>query len=60
MENKRTTISEMVTLVFKAVGLAMGVAAAVLSVLGSAEVETLVRLLGIGLACLGIASLNQE
>ena len=60
MENTKTTISEILPLVFKAAGLALGVAAAVLSILGSAEVETLVTLLSIGLASLGIAVLNQE
>ena len=60
MEKAKTTFSEILPLVFKAVGLAMGVAAVVLSVLGEAEVETLVTLLGIGLASLGIAALNQE
>ena len=60
MEKAKTTISEILPLVFKAAGLALGVAAAVLSILGSAEVETLVTLLSIGLASLGIAVLNQE
>jgi hypothetical protein len=60
MESTQTTISEILPQVFKTVGLAMGVAAVVLSVLGSAEMDTLVTLLSIGLASLGIASLNQE
>ena len=60
MENTKTKISEIIPLVFKAVGMAMGVASVVLSVLGSAETDTLVTLLSIGLASLGIASLNEE
>jgi hypothetical protein len=60
METKNTTFAEILPLVFKAVGLAMGVASIVLSFLGSAETETIVTLLSIGLASLGIASLNQE
>ena len=60
MEKAKTTFSEILPLVFKAVGLAMGVAAAVLSILGSAELETMVTLLAIGLASLGIAALDQE
>lgn len=59
MESAKTTVGEILLLVFKAIGLAMGVAAVVLSVLGEAEVDTLVTLLSIGLASLGIAALND-
>ena len=60
METKNTTFANILPLVFKAVGLAMGVASIVLSILGEADMDTLVSLLSIGLASLGIASLNQE
>ena len=43
-----------VQLVLKAVALAMGVAVVVLSILGTAPVDTLVTLLGIGLFCLAL------
>ncbi|HSB89549.1 MAG TPA: hypothetical protein VLD63_05940 [Anaerolineales bacterium] len=43
-----------VQLVLKAVALAMGVAVVVLSLLGTASVNTLVTLLGIGLFCLAL------
>ena len=47
-------------LVLKAVGMAMGVASVVLSVLRVAPVETNVVLLGIGLFALGLAALDRE
>lgn len=60
METKKTTFANILPLVFKAVGLAMGIAAVVLSYLGEGDVDTLITLLSIGLASLGIASLNQD
>ena len=53
MEKK--SIREIISVIFKAVTLAMGVAVVVLSSLGSLEAETAVPLLGIGLACAGAA-----
>ena len=53
MEKK--SIHEIISTVFKAVTLAMGVAVVVLSCLGSLEPQTGVTLLGIGLACAGAA-----
>lgn len=58
MEKK--SIREMIFVVFKAVTLAMGVAVVVLSRLGSLETETAVALLGIGLACAGMAMLEKR
>jgi hypothetical protein len=52
--------SEIVQLVLKAVGMAMGVASVVLSVLGTVPVQTNVMLLGIGLFALGLAALHPE
>jgi hypothetical protein len=49
-----------VQLVLKAVGMAMGVASVVLSVLGTTPAETNVTLLGIGVFALGLAALNQN
>jgi hypothetical protein len=49
-----------VQLVLKAVGMAMGVASVVLSVLGTVPVQTNVILLGIGVFALGLAALDQE
>ncbi len=46
--------------VLKGVALAMGVAAVVLSVLGTASPITLITLLGIGLFCLALWALNKS
>ena len=58
MEKK--SIREIVSVIFKAVTLAMGVAVVVLSCLGSLEPQTAVTLLGLGLACAGAAMLAKQ
>lgn len=58
MENK--SIHEIIAVIFKALTLAMGVAVVALSSLGSLEAETAVTLLGIGLACAGVAMLQKR
>ena len=58
MEKK--SIREIISVIFKAVTLAMGVAVVVLSCLGSLEAETAVTLLGLGLACGGAAMLAKQ
>ena len=58
MEKK--SIREIISTVFKALTLAMGVAVVVLSCLGSLEPQTAVTLLGIGLACAGISMLEKR
>ena len=58
MEKK--SIREIVSVIFKAVTLAMGVAVVVLSCLGSLEAQTAVTLLGLGLACAGAAMLAKQ
>lgn len=58
MENK--SIHEVISMIFKALTLAMGVAVVVLSSLGSLETQTAVTLLGIGLACAGVALLEKR
>ena len=57
MENK--SIHEIIALIFRALTLAMGIAVVVLAQLGSLEMETAVTLLGIGLACAGVALLEN-
>ena len=52
-------IGAIIDLVLKAVGLAMGVAVVVMSILGAADTDTLITLLGIGLFCLGLAALDK-
>jgi hypothetical protein len=51
---------QIVQLVLKGVGMAMGVCSVVLSILRAAPVETNVMLLGIGVFALGLAALNQN
>ena len=46
---------DFINLVFKAVGLAMGVAVTVLSIMGNAEPSSSFTMLGIGLTCFGIS-----
>lgn len=58
MENK--SIREIISVIFKAVTLAMGVAVVVLSCMGSLDAQTAVTLLGIGLACAGVAMLEKR
>ena len=58
MENK--SIREIISVIFKAVTLAMGVAVVVLSCMGSLEAQTSVILLGIGLVCAGAAMLAKR
>jgi hypothetical protein len=57
--DEKINIGRIVTLVFKAVALAMAVAVIVLGALGTATVATQVTLLGIGLFGLALASLQQ-
>ena len=56
----KKSVREFVNVVLRALTLAMGVAVVVLSCLGAMEIETAVTLLGIGLACAGVALLNQK
>ena len=58
MEKK--SIREIISVIFKAVTLSMGVAVAVLSCMGSLDAQTSVTLLSIGLACAGAAMLAKH
>ena len=58
MEKK--SIREIISVIFKAVTLAMGVAVVVLSCLGGLEAQTAGTLLGLGLACAGAALLAKQ
>ena len=57
---EKTSIREIISVIFKAVTLAMGVAVVVLSCMGSLETQTAVTLLGIGVACEGAALLAEQ
>lgn len=52
-------VSTIISLVLRAVALGMAVAAIVLGVLGVAETETLITLLGIGLFTLAVDALDR-
>ena len=58
MEKK--SIRERISVIFKALTLAMGVSVVALSCLGSLEAETAVILLGLGLAWGGAAMLAKQ
>ena len=59
MNAKSTKVSTIISLVLRAVALAMGVAVIVLGILGVAEVDTLVTLLSIGLFTLALDALDR-
>lgn len=52
--------SAMIGLVLRAVGLAMGVAVAVLTFMDKVDLKSACGMLGIGLACLGIAQISDR
>lgn len=52
-------ISDLVDLVLKGIGAAMGIAVTVLSILGEMESKTAMPMLGLGLACLSISQLKK-
>ena len=58
MEKK--SLRETVSLILRAVAVAMGVAVVVLSCLSSLEIRSAVTMLGIGLSCAGIAMLENR
>lgn len=56
----KNSIQEIAAVVFKALTLAMGVAVVALSCLGKLETQSAITMLGIGLACAGIALLAKR
>ncbi|NCB92435.1 MAG: XRE family transcriptional regulator [Clostridia bacterium] len=59
-KEKEKTLREIVSLILRAVCLAMGVAVVVLSLMGAMSTETSVLMLGIGVACAGVSLLNGK
>ena len=59
MKTSSKNVSAIISLVFRAVAMAMAVATIVLGFLGVAEVETLITLLGIGLFTLALDALDS-
>ena len=56
----KQSVQDVVSLTFKAICLAMGVAVVVLSILGQISTQSAVVLLGIGLACAGISLIKKS
>lgn len=54
------TFKELSTTVFRAVGLAMGVATTALLIMGKVEVSSALMMLSIGVATLGISTFTQK
>lgn len=54
------SVDEIVTLVLKAICLAMGVAVVVLSVIKQIDTNAAITMLGIGMACAGISLLQKK
>lgn len=59
-DDKANNIEKIVDTALKGVGLAMGIAVAVLSFLDKIEVKSAIGMLGIGLACVAISLLNKK
>ena len=59
-EMEKKSVREIVSTVFKALTLAMGVAVVVLSFMGSLDEQTAITLLGIGLASAGVTMLEKR
>lgn len=58
MEKK--SVHEIISIILKAVTLAMGVAVVVLSCLCKLDTQSAIIMLGIGLACAGITMLEKQ
>ncbi|MBQ8539820.1 MAG: hypothetical protein IJ433_09245 [Ruminococcus sp.] len=57
---KEKNVKDLVTLIFKALALAMGVAVVALSIMNAIDVETAITMLGIGCASSGAALLCKR
>lgn len=57
---KRNEFKSIMPLIFRALGLAMGVAAVVLNLIKAAPLESQALLLGFGVVCLAMAVLVKE
>lgn len=57
---EKNKVNQIISLVFKGVGMAMGIATLVLSILGNIENDTAITMLAIGVSCLGIAQLQGK
>lgn len=53
-------VNQISTLVLKAVGMAMGIAVLVLSVLGNIQINPAITMLAIGIACIGVVQFQNK
>jgi len=49
-----------INIILKVIPLAMGIAVVALSILGELEMDSAIIMLGIGVACVGLGSLNSS
>lgn len=59
-EAPKEDVRAIIAMILKAMPVAMGVAVAVLSVINQIQIDSALTLLGIGLACSGLASLQES
>ncbi len=59
MKTSTNKVSTMISFILRAMALAMAIAAIVLSIIGTAEIDTIVTLLGIGLFTLALDALDR-
>lgn len=57
---KKENINQMMILIEKAIGIAMGVGVVVLNILGELPVKDAITMLGIGVLCLSLSLLSEE
>ena len=60
MKTSSSKVSTTISFILRAVAMAMGVAAIVLSILGTVETGALITLLGIGLFTLALDALDRD
>ena len=60
LDHNKKDINEIITVIFKAVSLAMGIAVIILSILKNIDMYSAFTMLGIGLACSGISLLQKK
>ena len=58
--NTQNKTNEVIEVAFKGVGLAMGIAVIVLSILGELDTQTAITMLGVGLASISISLLKNQ
>ena len=60
VKEKNNKISEIVNLTLKGVGVAMGIAVVILSLMNEIEINSAMSMLGIGVTCLGIVQFSKN